>query len=70
MIHLIHLINGIAEHWFRYMASATLQATLLALLVLGLLQLCRRWTPALRYALMMLALCKFVIPLMPKFFSS
>jgi ankyrin repeat protein/beta-lactamase regulating signal transducer with metallopeptidase domain len=59
---MIHLINGIAEHWFRYMASATLQATLLALLVLGLLQLCRRWTPALRYALMMLALCKFVIP--------
>jgi ankyrin repeat protein/beta-lactamase regulating signal transducer with metallopeptidase domain len=59
---MIHLINGIAEPWFRYMASATLQATLLALFVLGLLQVGRRWRPALRYALMMLALCKFVIP--------
>jgi beta-lactamase regulating signal transducer with metallopeptidase domain len=59
---MIHLINGIAEPWFRYMASATLQATLLALFVLGLLQIGRRWRPALRYAIMMLALCKFVIP--------
>jgi ankyrin repeat protein/beta-lactamase regulating signal transducer with metallopeptidase domain len=59
---MIHLINGIAEPWFRYMASATVQATLLALFVLGLLQIGRRWRPALRYALMMLALCKFVIP--------
>jgi ankyrin repeat protein/beta-lactamase regulating signal transducer with metallopeptidase domain len=59
---MIHLINGIAEPWFRYIASATLQATLLALFVLGLLQLGRRWTPAWRYAFMMLALCKFVIP--------
>jgi hypothetical protein len=39
---MIHFINGIAEPWFRYMASATLQATLLALLVLGVLQLGRR----------------------------
>lgn len=64
---MIHLINGIAVGWFRYIASATMQATLLALFVLGLLWICRRWSPALRYALLMLALCKFVIPPMLSF---
>jgi ankyrin repeat protein/beta-lactamase regulating signal transducer with metallopeptidase domain len=59
---MIHFINGIAEPWSRYMASATLQATLLALVVLGLLQIGRSWRPAWRYAFMMLALCKFVVP--------
>jgi GWxTD domain-containing protein len=59
---MIHLINGIAEAWSRYMASATFQATLLALLILGMLRIGRRWPPALRHALLMLALCKFVIP--------
>jgi len=59
---MIHLLNRIAEAWFPYMASATLQATILALVVLGILWIGRRWSPALRYALMMLALCKFVIP--------
>jgi TonB family protein len=59
---MIHLINRIAEAWFPYMASATLQATILALVVLGILWIGRRWSPALRYAFMMLALCKFVIP--------
>jgi hypothetical protein len=39
-----------AEPWFRYMASATLQATLLALFILGVLQIGRRWTQASRYA--------------------
>jgi len=42
--------------------SATLQTTALTLVVLGMLWIGRRWSPALRYALMMLALCKFVIP--------
>jgi GWxTD domain-containing protein len=59
---MILLINGFAEAWFRYMTSATLQATLLALFILGILRVGRRWSPALRYAFMMLALCKFVIP--------
>ena len=59
---MIHLINRIAEAWFPYMASATLQATILALVVLGTLWIGRRWSPALRYAFMMLALCKFVTP--------
>ena len=59
---MIHLVNGIADTWFQYMASATLQATLLALLILGMLRIGRRWPPALRHAFLMLALCKFVIP--------
>jgi GWxTD domain-containing protein len=59
---MIPLINGIAEAWFRHMTSSTLQATILALLILGILWIGRRWPPALRYALMMLALCKFAIP--------
>jgi TonB family protein len=59
---MIHLINRIAEAWFPYMASATLQATILTLVVLGILWIGRHWSPALRYAFMMLALCKFVIP--------
>jgi hypothetical protein len=44
------------------MASSALQATLLTLFILGILWIGRRWSPALRYAFMMLALCKFVIP--------
>jgi GWxTD domain-containing protein len=59
---MINLVNGIAETWFGYMASATFQATILALFILGVLRVGRRWPPALRHALLMLALCKFVIP--------
>ncbi len=59
---MIPIVNGIAETWFRYMASATLQATFLALLLIGIVWVGRRWSPALRHALLMLALCKFVIP--------
>jgi GWxTD domain-containing protein len=57
-----HLVNGIAEAWFLYMTSSTYQATILALLILGVLRIGRRWPPALRHALLMLALCKFLIP--------
>jgi beta-lactamase regulating signal transducer with metallopeptidase domain len=59
---MIAFINAIAEPWFRYIASATWQATLLALFILGLLRIGRRWPPALRHAFLMLALCKFVVP--------
>jgi GWxTD domain-containing protein len=59
---MIHLINGIAEAWFGSMASAAFQATLLALFILGMFWIGRHWPPALRHALLMLALCKFVIP--------
>lgn len=59
---MIYLINGIAEVWFRYIASAAFQATLLALLILGILWIGRHWPPALRHALLILALFKFVVP--------
>jgi GWxTD domain-containing protein len=59
---MITIVNRIAEGWFGYMASATFQATLLALFVIGVLRLGRRWPPALRHAILMLALFKFLIP--------
>jgi GWxTD domain-containing protein len=59
---MILLVNRIAESWFLYMASATIQATVVALVILGMLWIGRHWSPALRYALMLVALCKFVAP--------
>ncbi len=59
---MIPLINGISERWLAYMGSAAFQATLLALLVLVALRFGRRWPPALRHAVLMLAVCKFLVP--------
>ena len=59
---MIPLINGISERWFTYMGSAAFQATLLAFFVLAVLRVGRRWPPALRHAILMLAMCKFLIP--------
>ncbi len=59
---MIEFVNSSAETWFRYMTSATLQAVGLALLVLTVVSLGRRVSPALRHALLMLALLKFAIP--------
>jgi GWxTD domain-containing protein len=59
---MIPLINGISERWFTYMGSAAFQATLLALFVLAVAWVGRRWPPALRHAILMLAMCKFLIP--------
>jgi beta-lactamase regulating signal transducer with metallopeptidase domain len=55
-------INAAAQVWYRYMTSATVQATLLALVLLGIVWAGRRLSPALRHALLMIALLKFVIP--------
>jgi TonB family protein len=59
---MIPLINGISERWFTYIGSAAFQATLLALFVLAALRVGRRWPPALRHAILMLAMCKFLVP--------
>ena len=59
---MIQAINSFSEAWFRYMASAGLQASLLALALLGIVLIGRRWSPALRHALLMIALLKFAIP--------
>lgn len=59
---MIEVVNSTAEIWFRYLASAGVQATLLAAILLGIVWSGRRWSPALRHALLMVALLKFVIP--------
>ena len=55
-------INTAAQVWYRYMTSAAVQATLLALVLLGIVWAGRRLSPALRHAVLMIALLKFVIP--------
>jgi beta-lactamase regulating signal transducer with metallopeptidase domain/protocatechuate 3,4-dioxygenase beta subunit len=59
---MIDFVNSSAESWFQYMSSATLQAILLALVVLAAVCLMRRRMPAMRHALLMIALLKFVVP--------
>jgi hypothetical protein len=39
---MIQAINSFSEAWFRYMASASLQASLLALVLLGIVVIGRR----------------------------
>jgi beta-lactamase regulating signal transducer with metallopeptidase domain len=51
-----------AESWYRWVLSSGLQATLLSIAVLFLVRAGRRWNPALRHALLMVALLKFIIP--------
>jgi beta-lactamase regulating signal transducer with metallopeptidase domain len=59
---MIHAVNAAAESWFRYMTSAASQATLLALAMLLVVFIGRRMRPALRHALLLVALIKFAIP--------
>ncbi len=59
---MIAFLNSTAETWFRTMTSATLQAVLLALAILAVTGLLRRRSPALRHALLMIALLKFAVP--------
>ena len=59
---MIDFVNSSAETWFRCMSSATLQAILLALVVLAAVWLMRRRSPAMRHALLMIALLKFAVP--------
>lgn len=59
---MIPAINAFAESWFRYMASASLQAGILAVVLLAIVWIGRRWSPALRHALLMIARIKFAIP--------
>jgi beta-lactamase regulating signal transducer with metallopeptidase domain/protocatechuate 3,4-dioxygenase beta subunit len=59
---MIDALNAAAQIWYRYMTSAAVQATLLALMLLGIGWAVRRRSPALHHALLMIALLKFVIP--------
>jgi beta-lactamase regulating signal transducer with metallopeptidase domain len=59
---MVGALNAAAENWFRYMTSAAAQATLLAAFILVIVFLARRWSPALKHGLLMLALLKFAVP--------
>ena len=56
---LLPLLNSAAATWFSFVYHITWQASLLAVLVLAVVLLRRRWPSPLRYWLLVLALAKF-----------
>jgi beta-lactamase regulating signal transducer with metallopeptidase domain/thiol-disulfide isomerase/thioredoxin len=59
---LIPKLNGAAVIWFSFVGHAAWQASLLAVLLLAVVGLGRRWPSPLRYWLLVLALAKFALP--------
>ncbi|HWB13058.1 MAG TPA: M56 family metallopeptidase [Pirellulales bacterium] len=59
---LLPKLNGAAAIWFPFVYHAVWQASLLAVLLLGIVGLGRRWPSPLRYWLLVLALAKFALP--------
>ncbi len=59
---LINALNHGGELWWRYALHVAWQATLLALIVLIVVRLARRWPSPLRYWLLIIALMKFAMP--------
>jgi beta-lactamase regulating signal transducer with metallopeptidase domain/thiol-disulfide isomerase/thioredoxin len=59
---LLPLLNSAAATWFLFVYHITWQASLLAVLVLAVVLLGRRWPSPLRYWLLVLALAKFALP--------
>ena len=59
---MIPALNSFSDVWFRYMASASLQGSLLAIALLAAAWIFRRRSPAFRHALLMIALVKFAVP--------
>ncbi len=55
-------INRLASVWETYVVHAALQSALVALLILGIVRLGRRWPSPLRYGLLVIALLKFAAP--------
>jgi len=58
----INALNHGGELWWRYALHVAWQATLLALVVLIVVRLARRWPSPLRYWLLIIALVKFAMP--------
>ncbi len=54
-------LNSTAPLWWQCIAIAALQAGLVALVGLGLIRVCRRWSAPLRYGILTLLLLKFLI---------
>ena len=59
---LLPLLNDAAAKWFPFVYHVTWQASLLAVLLLVVVRLGRRWPSPMRYALLVLALVKFALP--------
>jgi beta-lactamase regulating signal transducer with metallopeptidase domain/thiol-disulfide isomerase/thioredoxin/protocatechuate 3,4-dioxygenase beta subunit len=59
---LLPKLNGAAAIWFPFVYHAAWQASLLAVLLLAVVWLGRRWPSPLRYWLLLLALAKFALP--------
>ncbi len=59
---LLPLLNDAAAKWSPFVYHVTWQATLLAVLILAVVRLGRRWPSPLRYSLLVLALVKFALP--------
>ena len=59
---LLPLLNSAAATWFSFVYHVTWQASLLAVLILAVVLLGRRWPSPLRYWLLVLALAKFALP--------
>ncbi|MBN1553166.1 MAG: PEP-CTERM sorting domain-containing protein [Phycisphaerae bacterium] len=53
---------AIVEWWWRYVFHATWTSSLIALIVLIVLRLGRRWSAHLRFALLLIVLVKFAVP--------
>lgn len=62
MNQLVDRLNSLAQTWWPYLFHATWQSTLVALAVLALVTVGRRWPSPLRYGLLVVALIKFAIP--------
>ena len=59
---LLSSLDRVAADWFRFVYHAAWQASLVAVLVLVVVGLGRRWPSPLRYWLLVLALAKFALP--------
>ena len=62
MNHLVDYLNLFAANWWPFLIHAAWQSTLVALLVLALVTVGRRWPSPLRYGLLVVALLKFAMP--------
>ena len=62
MAGITHEIFAAVELWWRYVFHATWTSSLVAVVLLGIVRLGRRWPAQLRYGLLLIVLVKFAIP--------
>ncbi|MBI1853365.1 MAG: carboxypeptidase regulatory-like domain-containing protein [Planctomycetes bacterium] len=59
---MVQAINRFADAWWPFVLHATWQASLLAVVVLAIVKLGKRWPSPIRYGLLVVCLVKFAIP--------